>query len=135
MKVYDSPIPEITTTSKPFWDGAKKHQLMVYKCLNCGACYSPLTDCMCCNKPEMEWIPASGKGKIYTFITYHTAYNLKWKNHVPYNVAWIELDEGPIMMSNVVGCKNEDIYINMPVKVIFDDINDEVTLPKFTRTE
>jgi uncharacterized protein len=135
MKEYDRPLPEITASLKPFWDGAKRNDLMIYKCLNCGAYYFPVTDCMHCNKPKMEWVKAGGKGKIYTFVIYHTAYNEKWKDLIPYNVAWIELDEGPIMISNVVGCKNEDLYINMPVKAVFEEVNGEITLPKFSRIE
>jgi uncharacterized protein len=135
MKEYDRPLPEIMTSLKPYWDGAKRHELMVYKCQNCGAYYFPNSDCMRCDKPKMEWVRARGKGKIYTFVIYHTAYNDKWKDLIPYNVAWIELDEGPIIMSNITGCKNKDLYINMPVKAVFDDINSEITLPRFTRIE
>jgi uncharacterized protein len=135
MKEYNRPLPEITTSLKPYWDSAKRHELVIYKCLNCGSCYFPLIDCMCCNKPKMEWVKASGQGKVYTFIIYHTAYNRKWKDLIPYNVAWIELKEGPIMISNIVDCRNEDIFIDMPVKVVFEDISDEITLPKFARME
>ena len=79
----------------------------------------------------MDWVKVSGRGKVYTFIVYHIAYHPKWKDHIPYNVAWIELEEGPLLMSNIVGCKNEDIYVEMPVEAVFDDVTEEVTLPKF----
>jgi uncharacterized OB-fold protein len=128
---YDRPLPEITASSKPFWDGTKKHKLMVYQCQNCGARYFPATDCMICDNPKMEWSEVSGHGKVYSFIIYYTNYHTKWKKHVPYNVAWIKLDEGPIIMSNIVNCQNKDIYIDMPVEVVFDDVTSEITLPKF----
>jgi len=131
MTEYNKPLPIITTNTKPFWDGAKRRELMLYKCLNCGAYYNPPTHCVSCDKPKMEWVRISGKGKVYTFVVYQMAYHPQWKDSIPYNVAWIELDEGPLMMSNIVGCRNEDIYIEMPVEVVFDEVTSEVTLPKF----
>ena len=131
MKEYDRPLPEISTTSKPFWDGTRKHELMAYKCQNCGTHYFPVTNCMACDNPKMEWVRVSGKGKIYTFIVYDTTFNPQWEKYVPYNVAWIELDEGPMMMSNVIDCPNEGIYIGMPVEAAFNDVTDEITLPMF----
>jgi uncharacterized OB-fold protein len=131
MTIYDRPLPIITTTDKGFWEGAKRHELMIYKCANCGAYYNPPTNCVACYNPQMTWVKASGKGKIYTFIVYHMPYHPKWKDHIPYNVAWIQLDEGPLMMTNIVGCKNEELFIGMPVEVVFDDVDDEITLPRF----
>ena len=131
MNEYEKPLPEITTTTKPFWDGAKRHELLAYKCQNCGTHYYPVTNCMACDNPKMEWVRVSGKGKIYTFIVYDIAYHPQWEKNIPYNVAWVKLDEGPIMMSNVVDCPNDKLHIDMPVEVVFDEVTDEITLPKF----
>ena len=131
MTEYQRPLPIITATEKPFWEAARRHELMLYRCLNCGAYYNPPTHCVSCDNPKMDWVRVGGRGKVYTFIVYHMAYHPAWEEHVPYNVAWIELDEGPLLMSNILGCRNEDIYIEMPVEVVFDDVNEEVTLPKF----
>jgi hypothetical protein len=76
----------------------------------------------------------SGKGSVHTFVIYHQVYHPAWKGDVPYNVAWIRLEEGPLLLSNVVGCKNEELFIEMPVEVVFDDVTDEVTLPRFRPT-
>ena len=134
MAEYDGPLPIITATEKPFWDGARRHELMLYKCLTCGAYYNPPTHCVHCNNPNMAWVRGSGHGKVYNYIIYHMVYHPKWQNRVPYNVAWVELDEGPLIMTNIVGCENEQIYIDMPVEVTFDDITEEVSLPKFQPT-
>jgi uncharacterized OB-fold protein len=128
---YDRPLPVIISLNRPFWEGAKRHELMIYRCLNCGTYYIPPTHCIVCNKPDMSWVKAKGKGKIYTFIVYHIAYHPKWKKHLPYNVAWVELEEGPLIMTNITGCKNEDLHIDMPVEVTFDDVSNEITIPKF----
>jgi uncharacterized OB-fold protein len=131
MSEYRKQLPAITNIDRPFWDGAKKHQLMAYRCLNCGSFYSQVTDCVACENPRMEWIEVSGRGQVFTFGIYHQLYHPAWKDDLPYNVSWIKLDEGPLLLSNVVGCRNEDIRIGMPVEVVFDDVTDEVTLPRF----
>jgi uncharacterized OB-fold protein len=79
----------------------------------------------------MERVKASGKGKMFTYAVYHRVYNPMWKDDIPYNAACVELGEGPIMMCNIVGVKNEDLHVGMPVKVTYDDITEEVTLLKF----
>jgi len=131
MSEYKKQLPDITSTDKPFWEAAKRHELMAYRCLNCGTFYSQATDCIACDNPQMGWVKVSGKGEVFTFCVYHQLYHPAWKEDIPYNVAWIKLDEGPLLMSNVVECKNEDIHIGMPVEVVFDDVTEEVTLPKF----
>ena len=80
---------------------------------------------------KAEWQKLSGKGKVYSYTIYQRVYHPGFKNDVPYSVAIIHLDEGPSMISNIVGCKMEDIKIDMPVEVVFEDVTDEFSLPKF----
>jgi uncharacterized OB-fold protein len=124
-------LPLITATNKPFWDEAKRHELVIYKCRNCGAVYSEVVECAVCNKPDMAWMKSGGKGEVFTFCVYQQAFHPAWKDDIPYNVAYVKLNEGPLLMTNIVGCENKDIYIGMPVEVVFEDINEEITLPKF----
>jgi uncharacterized OB-fold protein len=124
-------LPLITAANKAFWGAAKKHELVVNKCLNCGALYSNVTECSACDNPRMGWIKVSGKGEVFTFCIYHQAFHPAWKDDIPYNVAYVKLDEGPLLMSNIVDCANKDIYIGMPVAVVFEDLTEEITLPKF----
>ena len=131
MAEYTKQLPEILEREKPYWDAAKKHQYMAYRCNSCGTFYSKVMNCISCDKPDMSWVKVSGKGQVYTYCIYRMAYHPGFKDEIPYNVSWIKLDEGPLVLSNVVGCKNEEIYIGMPVEVIYDDITPEVTLPKF----
>jgi uncharacterized OB-fold protein len=131
MAEYKKQLPDITPIDKPFWEAAKRHELVAYRCLNCGTFYSQVTECVACDKPRMEWVRVSGKGEVYTFGIYHQLYHPAWKEEIPYNVSWIKLNEGPLLMSNIVECKNEDLYIGMPVEVVFEDVTEEVTLPKF----
>jgi uncharacterized OB-fold protein len=61
----------------------------------------------------------------------HQAYRPELAELVPYNVVVVELEEGPFFHANVVGCPNEAIHIGVPVEVVFDDVSNEVTLPRF----
>ncbi len=131
MSEYKKQLPDITLTDKPFWEAAKRHELVAYSCLNCGTFYSQVTECVACDMPKMEWVKVSGKGEVYTFGIYHQLYHPGWKEEIPYNVSWIKLNEGPLLMSNVIECKNEDLHVGMPVEVVFDDVTEEVTLSKF----
>lgn len=131
MSEYKKQLPEINATNKEFWDAAKRHELKGYRCLNCGTFYSFPIDCVACDNPKMEWVKVSGKGQIFTYAIYHQAFHPTWKDEIPYNVTWVKLDEGPLIMCNVVQCKNEELYVKMPVEVVFDDVTEEVTLPKF----
>ncbi|HKZ55019.1 MAG TPA: OB-fold domain-containing protein [Anaerolineales bacterium] len=79
----------------------------------------------------MDWVRVSGKGFVYTFAVYHQLYHPAWAKDIPYNVAWIKLDEGPLLLSNVIGCPNDEITVGLRVEVVFDDVTDEVTLPRF----
>ena len=128
---YTKILPPITLATSPFWDATKQHKLKAYKCQNCGMYYWPAIDCMKCDQPTMEWVEVTGQGEIYTFIIMHQIYDPAWKDEAPYNVCWIKLDEGPLLISNVVGCENGDLYIGMRVEAVFDEVTPEVTLPRF----
>ena len=56
-----------------------------------------------CLAPEAQWQPMSGRGQVFSFVVFHRAYHPAWEGKVPYTVALIELDEGPVMLSNVIG--------------------------------
>ena len=124
--------PSITASNQPFWESARRHELVVYGCQNCGSLYSQTTECIACDSPHMEWVKVIGKGQVFTFCVYQQAFNPAWQEDIPYNVAYVKLDEGPLLIANIVGCSNDDIRVGMPVQVVFDDVSDEVTLPKFT---
>lgn len=86
--------------------------------------------CVVCFADAPEWMPASGRGTLYTYTLIHQRFP-GFEHATPYNVAVAELDEGVRMTANIVGCANEDLHIGMPLEVVFDDITDDVTLPRF----
>jgi uncharacterized OB-fold protein len=74
---------------------------------------------------------ANGRGKIFSFAVCHHAYHPAFKNDLPYVVAIVELEEGPHLLTNIIGCNHEALRCEMPVQVIWEDIAEGVTLPKF----
>jgi hypothetical protein len=80
---------------------------------------------------NLEWIKASGKGKVFSYTVIRVPPHPGFSADIPYIVAIIELDEGPHLMSNLIGCKIEDVRVNMPVNTVFDDVTSEVSLVKF----
>ena len=132
MPDYDKPLPYVHGETRPFWEGTKRHELLIQRCGDCGKFYFyPRSLCPHCMSDSIEWVKVSGRGKIYSFtISYRTG-TLPFQSDLPYNIAIIELEEGVHMLSNVVECRNEDLRIDMPVEVVFDDVTPEITLPKF----
>ena len=125
---YEKPLPIINEDNAPYWEYAKKHELRMQKCTRCGHIRFPVSIvCPKCHSMEAEWTRLSGKGKVYSYVIYHPSY----KDDIPYAVAIIQLDEGPRMESNITGCQMEDIKIDMPVEVYFDDVTEDISLPKF----
>lgn len=129
---YKKPLPQPNPDTKPFWNGCRKHELRFQKCRNCSHVrWPPSIICPMCYTQGTEWIRAGGRGKIYTFVVYHQAFHKAFENDLPYVTAIIELEEGPRLLSNIVGCRPQDVRCGMPLEVTWEDINEEFSLPKF----
>jgi uncharacterized OB-fold protein len=127
------PLPEITAESRPFWEGCRRHELLVQRCRACGARqHYPRGVCASCWSAELEWLRSAGRGTVYTFTVTHRSQASWFKGAVPYVLAWVELEEGVQLLTNLVGCDPAAVRIGMPVRVVFDDATPEVTLPQFT---
>jgi uncharacterized OB-fold protein len=132
MAAYNKPLPVINEETQPFWDYCQKHELRMQKCRQCGYIRYPISlVCPQCSSFEAEWAPLSGRGRVYSFTIYRVAYHPAFQDDIPYVVAIIRLVEGPRMESNIIGCKIEDVRVEMPVMVSFEDVTEQVTLPKF----
>lgn len=132
MEQIVRPIPQITPELRPFFEASKQGQLVVQKCANCGTLrFPPRRMCSNCLSREAGWTPVSGEGEVYSFIIMHRVYHPAFANQVPYAVAMIKLKEGAKMISNVIGINPHEIKCGMPVKVSFEKLDDEVTLPMF----
>jgi hypothetical protein len=89
--------------------------------------------CPNCGSWNAEWARLSGKGKVYTYVVAHQPFHPAFASDAPYAVAIVELEEGVRLMSNIVDCEPDDMYIGMPVEVVYDDVTEEVTLPRFKK--
>lgn len=126
------PLPGIFEENKPFWDYMKQHEFRVQKCLGCGKLfYPPSMMCPHCQYMESEWVKLSGKAKVYSFIIVRKARHPAFAKEAPYVVAIIETEEGIRYTTNIIGCKPEEVYVDMPVDIVYEDVNDKITLPKF----
>ena len=127
------PVPKPAPESVPYWDAAKRHQLELPKCNACGKFwFPPSQSCPHCLAGDFAFRPVSGRGKVYSFVTFHRVYHPAFAGEVPYVVAIVELEEGPRLLSNIVGVKPEAVACEMPVKVVFDDVAADLSVPKFT---
>lgn len=132
--VIQKPVPAPDELSAPFFEGARKGLLMIQRCTECGAYLAPGSRaCTGCLGEALAWVPASGRGTVFTFGVMHQRYHPAFASEIPYNVAVVELEEGPRLNTNLVGVPNEEIRVGMAVEVTFDRLTDEVSIPKFRR--
>jgi uncharacterized protein len=127
------PIPRPAPESVPYWEAAKNHRLELPRCNACGKFwFPPSRSCPHCLAADFAWTPVSGRGTVFSFVVYHRVYHPAYEGEVPYVVALIALEEGPRLLSNIVGVAPDTVRVDMPVKVVFDDVADGVSVPKFT---
>ncbi len=133
MADYKKILPNLNDEqSRPYWEYVKAHELRLQKCLACGHIRFPANPvCTDCLSPSTEWVKMSGKGVVWSWVQFHQRYHPGWEDELPYNVAYVLLEEGIGLITNLVNVAPEDIVIDMPVQVYYDDVTDEVTLPKF----
>lgn len=133
MTTKNKPSPVVSLEDKKFWEYARKHQLRMQKCLDCDFLRYPsgIICPNCYSMREPVWEQLSGRGTIYSFVTFHHIYHKGFSDEVPYVVASVKLDEGPRLMGRILDCVIEDIRVGMVVKVRYDDISEEFALPQF----
>jgi uncharacterized OB-fold protein len=118
--------PSVTDETRPFWDAAASGGLLVKWCLDCGKPHHyPRSLCPHCWSDRTEWRPASGRGTIYS-------YSVMRRVPVPYAIAYVTLDEGVTIMTNIVDCDLDAIRIGQPVRVVFQPTDGGPPVPMFT---
>lgn len=125
------PRPRQQALCAGYWDAARRHELAVQRCTQCGEYrHYPQERCPGCLSPEHEWAPLSGRGTIYTYVVSHAAFHPYWQERVPYVIATIELEEGVRIMSDLDE-PPERVSIGAAVEVFFERLDAEITLPRF----
>ena len=129
---YDKPLPVIDPVTKGFWELAKARRLAAQVCDACGDIHFPASPvCPKCLSEDQQWRPVSGRGRLESWVEFHRAYWPGFSGELPYRVCLIQLEEGPLIVSNLVG---EEAEVGDAVQVVFEDVTDEITLPKFRRS-
>ncbi len=129
---YAKPVPVIDDLNRPFWEGCLKGRLLLQTCAACGHVRYPIAAyCPECLSEQALWTPMSGRGTVFSSIVFHQVYHPAFKNDVPYNVSLIQLDEGPRLMSNVVGVPPQSVKVGERVEVLFDRVTEELAIPRF----
>ena len=129
------PLPRFPEPdTEPFWEATKRHEL-VYQVNDCGeVVFYPRKYCLACGSENTDWRVSKGEGEVYTFSVVMQSRHPAFADLGPYAVAYVDLDEGFRIMTNIVGVANpvEDIHCGMRVKVCWEDQGEgEVSLPMF----
>ena len=132
MSDIDLPLPERTALTAPYWDSLQQGWLSFQKCRHCGHAWLPArAECPSCLQADAHWVAASGRAKVVSWTVFHIAYHKAFESRVPYNVAIVELEEGPRLISNVLGLAEPGaLRIDLPLKLRIEREGD-FAIPRF----
>ncbi|MBI1844130.1 MAG: Zn-ribbon domain-containing OB-fold protein [Actinobacteria bacterium] len=123
--------PPINPDSKPFWDATAEDRLLLPRCDRCSTViWYPREFCPACGSLDVSWFEASGRGSVYSFSIVRKGENM-YTAAAPYVLAYVELEEGPRIMTNIVDCEVEEVAIGQAVSVVFHDTGQGQKLPRF----
>lgn len=128
------PLPVPTPETQHFWDGCQQGELRLQQCDDCSEIYYPSRPfCPQCSSRAVSIISASGRGTLASYVINHRPHPAFGG---PHSIAIVQLEEGPRMATNIVGCPQtpEALVLDMPVKIKFEAVSDEITLPLFEPT-
>jgi len=132
MADYAKLLPQPTTDTQPYWDGLKEHRLRLQRCADCGRVrHYPRPVCEACYSMLVDWIDASGRGRVHSWTTTHHAFHASFRPDLPYTLLTVDLDEGVRMNAQLRGLDPGELRVGLPVQVEFERATDEVTLPVF----
>lgn len=133
MNDITRPLPRTDEyDTEAFWKATKSKEFRYQQCNSCGTVvFYPRRHCTGCVSGDLAWKVSAGKGSVYTFSVVRQSYHPFFRNQVPYAVAWIDLDEGPRLISNiVVDDPLSEIWIDQRVELVWEE-HDEVNIPLF----
>jgi uncharacterized protein len=117
--------PEPTVGTEAYWEGARNGKLLLRHCTSCNKVHHyPRALCPYCFSDKLDWREASGKGKVYT-------YSVMRRAPEPYVIAYVTLEEGISMMTNIVDCDFDKVRIDQPVKVVYKASENGQPVPMF----
>lgn len=126
---WDRPTPRKDNVSAPFWEACAEGRLLIQRCAACGhRQFYPRMLCRACGGTP-EWEEASGRGTVHTFTVIRQNHARPFRDLIPYVVAMVELEEGPLMMGNVTDCDVDAVHIGMPVEAYMVEVEEGLAVP------
>jgi uncharacterized OB-fold protein len=126
---WKRPKPAKDPVSATYWEAAARGELLIQHCPSCGnRQWYPRAVCTACGE-NPEWQKTSGRGTVHTFTVIRQNYAKPFREELPYVVAMIELDEGPMLMGNVTDVDVETVHIGMPVEVYMIEAEEGLGVP------
>ena len=126
------PVPENIELTKPFWEAAKRHELLMQRCKKCAEwIFYPREQCPNCFSQDLEFQKVSGRGRVYAYPTWYQPAHPAFNDEAPYVFAIVQLDEGVRVATNIVGIPHEQVKVDMAVEAAYEDVTPEWTLVKF----
>ena len=128
----DKPRPAAVgdAESQPYWDAVRDGRLLVQRCTNGHHQLYPRPHCIVCREP-VEWVDASGRAAVYSYTVIHQNFARPWRDLIPYVVALVDLEEGPRLMTNIIGCEPADVRVGMAVRFRPEPAGDDGAVPVF----
>lgn len=128
-----TPKPNMNEDTEMFWQIMQETKKLHFQ--QCACCetilHPPRPICYKCHSFDMNWVEAPTKGEIYSFAVYHRGVHPGFE--LPYAVILVELENGQRIVSNLLDCPSEEVYIGMPVEVVIEQTFEDVPLVKFKR--
>lgn len=129
---FPAPAPTISHETKPFWDATVEGRLLIRACNACASYYwYPRTICPLCGSLDTRWHEATGEGSVYSCTVVRRDVG-DYADATPFALAYVELDEGPRMIANIVDCDVENVRIGDRVRAVFHRTDVEAALVRFT---
>jgi uncharacterized protein len=126
-----APPPPVNPETREYWAATQEGRLLLRRCLDCDAViWYPRTICPDCSSLHTEWFEAAGRGRVYSYTLNHRGEGA-YRDLEPFVLAYVELDEGPRMMTNIVGADPAELAVGLPVEVVFHDTVAGAALPRF----
>lgn len=126
--------PHPNPDSQPFWDASAEGRFTLQRCQSCETViWWPRAVCPKCSSFDLEWFDASGEGTVYSYTVVHRSVG-GWNKVTPYVVAYVELAEGPRVMTNIIDGDPAAVAVGSEVRVVWNDTGEGSALPRFTLT-
>ncbi len=120
-----------TTISAPYWEAAAQGRLLIQECKACGhRQWYPRAMCTKC-AADVDWLECKGLGEIHTFTVIRQMGMRPFRDELPYVIAMVQLEEGPLVFGNVTGVEPDDVRIGMPVEVWFTQAAEDIGVPSW----